>query len=146
MGRAMKLRKTQRGAQFEAARFLRLCHSDRGLQRLLGRRGIGRVALQQDVGADAVHLRFVPALLGAPTFGERVVQALEPSSDLAGTCFGFGQGRFETRREPNKTLLPNDVEAASHLSESRPFGSIGPLCQALQKYRQADPKSWKIIS
>ena len=38
---------------------------DRGLQRLLGRRGIGRVALQQDPGADSVHLRFVPALLGA---------------------------------------------------------------------------------
>ena len=39
---------------------------DRGLQGLLGRRGIGRVALQQDLGADTVHLRFVPVLLGAP--------------------------------------------------------------------------------
>jgi hypothetical protein len=37
---------------------LRLCNRDRGLQRLLGRRGIGRVALQQDLAADAVHFRF----------------------------------------------------------------------------------------
>jgi len=64
-GRAVQLRKSKRRAQFEAARFLRLCDADRGLQRLLGRRGIGRVALQQDLAADAVHFRFVPALLGA---------------------------------------------------------------------------------
>src|SRR5207248_11027364 len=58
------------------ARFLRLRDSDRGLQRLLGRRGIGRVALQQDPGADAVHFRFVITLLGALQLGERAVQAL----------------------------------------------------------------------
>jgi hypothetical protein len=69
---------------------LRLGDSDRGVQRLLGRRGIGRVALQQDLGADAVHLRFVPARLGALRFGERVFQALEPGISLAGTRFGFG--------------------------------------------------------
>ena len=57
MGRAIQLRKSQRGAQFEAAGFLRLCNSDRDLQRLLDRRGIGRVALQQDPGADAVLTR-----------------------------------------------------------------------------------------
>ena len=45
---------------------------------LLGRRGIGRVALQQDLAADAVHLRFVQALFGALQRGERVVQAPEP--------------------------------------------------------------------
>ena len=46
IGRAIKLRERQRGAQLEAARLLRLRDSDRGLQRLLGRRGIGRFALQ----------------------------------------------------------------------------------------------------
>src|SRR6516225_5652807 len=45
IGRAVELRKRQRGAQFEAARFLPLSDNDRGLQRLLGRRGIGRIAL-----------------------------------------------------------------------------------------------------
>ena len=72
-----------------------------------GRRGIGRVALQQDLGTDAVHLRFVPALLG-----ERVVQAPEHGISLAGTRFGFGQGHFETGQEPIPTLLPIDGEAA----------------------------------
>jgi len=76
IGRAIKLCQRQPGAQFEAARFLRLRDRDHGLQRLLGRRGIGRIALQQDLGADAVYLRFVPALLGAPRFGERILQAL----------------------------------------------------------------------
>src|SRR5262245_11807998 len=52
IGRAIKLRKSQRGAQFEAARFLRLRDRDCGMQRLLGRRSIGRVALQQDLAAD----------------------------------------------------------------------------------------------
>ncbi len=106
IGRAIELRQRQRGAQFEAARLLRLRDRDRGLQRLLGRRSIGRVALQQDLGADAVHLRFVPALLGALQLGERVVQAPEPGISLAGTRFGFGQGRFETGQEPDPYLAP----------------------------------------
>ena len=76
IGRAVKLRQRQRGAQFEAPRFLRLRDSNRGLQRLLGRRAVGRVAFQQDLGVDAVHFRFVPALLGALQLGERIVQAL----------------------------------------------------------------------
>ena len=94
IGRAIKLRKRQRGVQFEALRFLRLRNGDRGLQRLLSRRVIGRVALQQDLAADAVHLRFVPALLGALQLGERVVQAPEPDIDFASSRFGFGQGRL----------------------------------------------------
>jgi hypothetical protein len=74
---------------------LRLRNRDRGLQRLLGRRGIGRVALQQDLGADAVDLRFVPMLLDAPQLGKRIVQAPEPTISLAGTRFRLGQRRFE---------------------------------------------------
>jgi hypothetical protein len=95
-GRAIKLRQRQCGAEFETPRFLRLRDSDRGLQRLLGRRGIARVALQQNLGADATHLRFAPALLGALQLGKRVVQAPEPGIGLAGTGFGFGQRRFES--------------------------------------------------
>jgi hypothetical protein len=87
IGRAIKLRKRQRGAQFEAAGFLRL--RDRGLQSLLGRRRIGRVAFQQDLGADAVYLRFVQALLGGLQLGERIVQAPETGISLGGTGFGF---------------------------------------------------------
>ena len=96
IGRAVKLRQRQGGAQFEAARLLRLRDSDRRPQRLLGCRGIGWVALQQDLAADAVHLPFVPALLAALQLGERVVQAPVPGISLASTRFGFGQRRFET--------------------------------------------------
>jgi hypothetical protein len=119
---------------------------DCGLQRLLGRRVIGRGALQQDLGADAVHLRFAPALLGALQLGERVVQAPEPGISLSGARFGFGQGRFETGQEPNRSLLPIDGDAASHLGKCRLFGTLGPLCPALKKYREAGPPGWEIVS
>jgi len=81
---AVKLRQSQRGAQFEAARLLRLGDSDRGLQGLLGRRGIGRVALEQDSGADAVQFRFIRTVLSGPQLGERGIQAPEPAVSLAG--------------------------------------------------------------
>jgi hypothetical protein len=82
---------------------LRLRDRDRRLERLLGSRGISRIAFQQDLAADAVHLRFIPALLGALQLGERTVQAPEPGISLAGTRFGFGQGRFETGQAHNVT-------------------------------------------
>jgi hypothetical protein len=46
IGRAVKLGKRQRGAQFEAARLLRLRDRDRSLKRLLGSCSIGGVTLQ----------------------------------------------------------------------------------------------------
>jgi len=52
---------------------LRLRDRNRRLQRLLGRRGIGRVALHQDPAADAVHFRFVPTGLSGLQLGERIV-------------------------------------------------------------------------
>ena len=99
IGCAIQLRQRQRGAQFEAARLLRLRDGDRGLQSLLGRGGIGRIALQQDLGADAVYLRFVPALLGALQLGERIVQAPEPGIRLAGIRFGFSGVRRWSRKK-----------------------------------------------
>ena len=45
IGRSIEVRERQRRAQFEAACFLRLRDGDRSLQRLLGHRGIARVAL-----------------------------------------------------------------------------------------------------
>jgi hypothetical protein len=145
-GAAIKLRKGQRGTQLEAARFLRLRDRDRSLQRLLGRRGIGRVALQQDLATDAVYLRFVPTVLSGLELGERIVQAPKPGISLAGTRFGFGQRRFVTGLDVPPTLLPTDGEAASHLGEARLFGAVGPLCPALKKYRVAGPKDWEIVS
>jgi hypothetical protein len=43
--RAMKLCQRERGAPFEAPRFLRLCDGDPALQRLFGRRGIRCISL-----------------------------------------------------------------------------------------------------
>jgi hypothetical protein len=93
-----------------------------------------------------VHLRFVITLLGAPHLGERTLQAPKSGVSLAGTRFGFGEGSFETGQEPNQTLLPIDGDAASHLGEARLFGTVGPSCPALKKYRVADPRGWEIVS
>src|SRR5262249_31294966 len=65
---------------------------------------------------------------------------------LAGTRFGSGQGRSKAGQEPNGTLLLIDGETASHLGESRLFGTAGPLCPTLKKHRQAGPKGWEIVS
>jgi hypothetical protein len=92
------------------------------------------------ISADAVHFRFVPAL----GFGERAVKAPEPSIALAGARFGFGEGRFETGQEPNKTLVPLDSETAPHPGEFRLSGTVGPLCPSLKKSRQAG-KGWEIV-
>ena len=146
IGRAIKFRQSQRGAQFEAARFLRLRDSDRRVQRLFGRHRISRVALQQDLAADAVHFRFVPALLGALQLSERVVQAPEPGINLTGTRFGFGQRRFESGQEPNKTLLPTNADAPPHLGQARLAFAAQPSRPALKKYRYAGPPGWKIVS
>jgi hypothetical protein len=88
VARAVEPRQGERGAQFEALRLLMLSNRHCGLQFLLGRRSVRGIALQQNFGAEAMHFRLVPALLGALRFGERVVQAPEPGSDLAGACFG----------------------------------------------------------
>jgi hypothetical protein len=93
-----------------------------------------------------VQFRFVPTGLCSLQLGERIVQASEPGISFAGTRFGFGQRRFEAGREPIPTLLPTDGTAASHLGQSQLFGSVGPLCPALIKYRRTGPKSWEIVS
>src|SRR6516162_9810777 len=93
-----------------------------------------------------MNLCFVPTLLGALQLDERIVQAPEPRISLAGAGFGFGQGSFERLEGPIPTMLPMDGEAASHLSESRLFRTIGPLCPALKKCREAGPKRWEVVS
>ena len=46
-----------------------------------------------------MYLRFVPTALSVLQLGECVVQAPEPGISLAGTRFGFGQGRFESGKK-----------------------------------------------
>jgi len=93
-----------------------------------------------------VHFRFIPTGLSSLQVDERILQTAEPGIGLAGTRFGFGQGRFEAGQEPIPTLLPTDGKAASHLGDPRLFGTVGPLCPSLIKYCGAGPKGWEIVS
>jgi hypothetical protein len=51
-----------------------------------------------------VHLRFVPTGLSGLQLGERIVQALEPSIDLAGSRFCFGRSCFGSGQEVKLTV------------------------------------------
>jgi len=95
-----------------------------------------------------VHLRFVPALLGALQLGERVVQASDHGISLACACFGFGfgQGRFETGQVPNMTLLPTNADAPPHLGQPRLSLAAQPSRPALKKCRPTGPKGREIVS
>ena len=55
-GRLIELGERQRRAQFEAARALLLRDGDGGQEGFLGGRGVGGIALQQDVAADAMQV------------------------------------------------------------------------------------------
>jgi len=88
-----------------------------------------------------VHLRFVPAVLDTLGFDERIFQAPEPGSDLAGTRLGFGQSRRKSEQVPDDTLFPSDGDAASHLGEPRRFGTARPLCPALKKTARPSQKA-----
>ena len=94
-----------------------------------------------------MHLRFVPALLGALQLGERVVQASDHGISLACACFGFGfgQGRFETGQVPNMTLLPTNAGASPHLGQPRFALAAQRSGPALKKCHVADPKGWEIV-
>ena len=104
----------------------------------------GRASAGSRRGCGASPLRTSAARCAQ--IGERVVQAAERGSDLAGARFGFGQGRLENRQVKKLTLLPNDGKAASHLGESRPFSPVGRICPALKKCRPAGPKCWEIVA
>ena len=74
---AIELGERQRGAQFEAAGFLGLCDGDGGKEGVFGGGRIGRIALQKDLAADAISLRFESSLSGAFDFFERSIKRHE---------------------------------------------------------------------
>ena len=62
--RLIKLRQRQRRTQLEAFGLLLLRDGDGGEESLLSGRRVRRIALQQNLAADAVQERVCPALLG----------------------------------------------------------------------------------
>jgi hypothetical protein len=60
-----KVWRGQRGAQFEAAGFLRLRDGYGGEESAFGRDGVGGVLFKEDFAANAVGVRLGPALTGS---------------------------------------------------------------------------------
>jgi hypothetical protein len=60
----IELRQRERRAQLETARLLLLRDGDRSEERVLGRRGIRRIALEQNLAAAAMQESVAPVFSG----------------------------------------------------------------------------------
>ena len=69
--RAVEFRERERGAQFEAARFLPSGDADGGEEGLLCGRGAGGGLFEQDLAANAMEFGIVPTLSEALGFNDR---------------------------------------------------------------------------
>ena len=87
-----------------------------------------------------------PRFIGRHVLTQRAQQVIAWISVEGFSSGQFGQSRFETGQEPKPSLLPNDGEASSHFGGYRLCGTVGPLCPALKKHREAGEIGWEIVS
>ena len=102
-GRLVEFGERQCGAQFEAARPLLLRDGDGGQESLFRRRGIGGVALQQDIAARAMQFGFECAVAQAIGRRQRFVEDGYGADWIARLGLGFRQGNL------HETVKNHDV-------------------------------------
>jgi hypothetical protein len=122
-GRLVKLCQRQRRVQLETSRLLLLRDGDGRQERFLGWRGIRRIALEQNIAADAVALSIKPTLSRVLAIGDNAVDSGEGSLDLARFHFPLGQRRRCERNEVAHSLLAAGRDSSAHFREP----SIGAL-------------------
>ena len=117
-GRLIKLRQRQRRAQLEAPRLLLLRDGDGGEEGFLGRRRIRRIALEQNLAADAMALRVKPTLsvrsLSAMT---RSIVASAASISLASTSASASAVAMSGMKLPTSGSRQAAI-AGAHFSEA----------------------------
>src|SRR5262249_49725098 len=127
-------------------------------QGLLGRGGIGRVALQQDLGPDAVHLRFVPAMLGALQPGERLTEH-EPRPQIAKPEPSAEEKKYSPRQfdallndlAPERMTKkagkpPQTTRMSSASTSSEPKATTQLTASELAMVRQQVARCWNVPS
>ena len=137
-GRAVglvELGQRKRGAQFEAARALLLCDGDGGQERFLRRRGVGRVALQQDFASrpDAVPPRTGASRRSrtSPARSSRVVTARSGSPAWASAS---ASATFMSPSRNRTFCSRKKFCAAAHIFEPAEQVVLGPR-PSFEKHR-----------
>ena len=87
--RSTEFGQRQRGAQFEAACALQLRDDDGGQESVLRLRGIGGVALQQDIAPGLVQFGFKCAMTDPLARRQRLVEDRKRTLEIACASFGF---------------------------------------------------------
>ena len=116
-GRLAELGERKRSAKGEAARALMLRDCDGLLERLLGRFGVGGIALEQHFATDAVQFGVERAMTDPFGRRERFVENCEGAVEVACMGFGFSQSNLDEPVEGQNVLFAQEVYAATHLFE-----------------------------
>jgi hypothetical protein len=93
---------------------LLLCDSNGGAEGFLSGGGVRRIAVHENLTADAVGLRFEPALPSPLGVCNSAVHSCKRGFDLAGVQFRFCQRRLENWSVQKTALLPKYSDAAAH--------------------------------
>ena len=94
-GRLVELGERERGPQPEAARGLFFRDGDSGLERVLRRRGIGWIALQQRFAARPVQFRFECTMANPFARRQRFVEDRKGAVDTTGADFSLSERNLD---------------------------------------------------
>ena len=100
-GRLIELRQPERRLELKAPRLLLLCNRDGGEERFLRWRSIRRIALEQNLAADAVEERIGPMFAGLARERQRFVN---PRQGFFRVLSGLNL-REKTLEQRNKQLV-----------------------------------------
>ena len=95
VGRLVEPGERERRTQLETARRLLLRDGNRGQERVLSRRGVGRVVLEQHLTAGAMQFRFEGTMTEPLARRQGFVEDRKGAVDIAGAGFGFGKHNLD---------------------------------------------------
>ena len=135
-GRSVQFRKRERSAQFEAARPLSLRDGDGGQEGVLGRRGADGVALQQELAARPMQLRFERAIADAVGRRQRLVEDRDGAAWIARAGLSLSQRDLQEPVENQDVLFAKLLDAAAHVQEVGADRAALSGRPALEKYAE----------
>ena len=134
VGRLIELGERKRGAQFEAARALLLRDGDGGQEGFFRRRGVGGVALEQDLAARPMQFRFERAIAGAVARRQRFVEDRNGAVGIARPGLRLGQRDLEQSVEQQDVLFAQEIDAVTHVLEPGTWRAVRSGRPTLEKH------------
>src|SRR5262249_38107811 len=102
------------------------CDGEGGMERFLGRRGIGRAALEQHFAANAVKLRLESAMSCPLARRERFVEDDDGAAWVAGLGLGPREGNLCETVKNQDVLRAQAVDATAHAIEPAEQVALDP--------------------